>query len=89
MNCPICGKKMDTGFVESRSRIFFVEQRKSVIWPFWTDNDEIKLCDYWSVPTCIAYICRCCKKVVIDYTPEAIKAAKKGKHPSTLHGEKS
>ena len=85
MNCPVCGKKMGVGFVESQSRIFFVEQRKSVIWPFWTDNDETKLCDFWSVPTCIAYICRSCKKVVIDYTSDAINAGKRGKHPATLH----
>ena len=71
MKCPTCGQEMEEGVVQSAREIFFaIEPHR-----FWfkVKKEEVLLSSHnWTRPTCIAYLCRNCKKVVIDYA-EKIK----------------
>lgn len=66
MKCPTCGQEMEEGFVQSAREIFFtIEPHR-----FWfkVKKEEVLLSAHnWTRPTCIAYLCRNCKKVVINY----------------------
>ena len=71
MKCPTCGQEMEEGVVQSAREIFFtIEPHR-----FWfkVKKEEVLLSSHnWTRPTCIAYLCRNCKKVVINYS-EKIK----------------
>lgn len=71
MKCPTCGQEMEEGFVQSVREIFFaIEPHR-----FWfkVKKEEVLLSSHnWTRPTCVAYLCRNCKKVVINYA-EKIK----------------
>lgn len=71
MMCPTCGQEMEEGFVQSAREIFFaIEPHR-----FWfkVKKEEVLLSSHnWTRPTCVAYLCRNCKKVVINYA-EKIK----------------
>ena len=69
MNCPFCGKKMISGFVQSGREVFFTEKRHKY-W-FRADEEEILLTQHnLTGPTGVAYHCPDCKKVIIDYEVE-------------------
>ena len=71
MKCPTCGQEMEEGFVQSAREIFFsIEPHR-----FWfkVKKEEVLLSSHnWTRPTCVAYLCSNCKKVVINYA-EKIK----------------
>ena len=72
MKCPTCGQEMEEGVVQSAREIFFtIEPHR-----FWfkvKKEEKVLLSSHnWTRPTCIAYLCRNCKKVVINYA-EKIK----------------
>lgn len=72
MKCPTCGQEMEEGVVQSAREIFFtIEPHR-----FWfkvKKEEEVLLSSHnWTRPTCVAYLCRNCKKVVINYA-EKIK----------------
>lgn len=72
MKCPTCGQEMEEGFVQSAREIFFtIEPHR-----FWfkvKKKEEVLLSSHnWTRPTCVAYLCSNCKKVVINYA-EKIK----------------
>lgn len=71
MKCPTCGQEMEEGFVQSAREILFaIEPHR-----FWfkVKKEEVLLSSHnWTRPTCIAYLCRNCKKVIINYA-EKIK----------------
>ena len=73
MNCPFCGKEMLKGVVQSARQIFFTtREHKHWFVPDMALTDEIILSSHnWTRPTCIAYNCEKCKKVVIDYSENA------------------
>ena len=72
MKCPCCGNEMEKGVVQSARQIFFTTKAHK----FWLASDaacdgEIMLSSHnWTRPTCTAYHCGRCKKVVIDYADE-------------------
>lgn len=73
MKCPCCGEEMVKGVVQSARKIFFTtKEHKFWFAPDIALEDEILLSSHnWTGPTCIAYICAECKKVVIDYSEKA------------------
>ncbi len=73
MKCPCCGNEMISGIVQSARQIFFTNKtHKNRFIPDASGNEEIMLSSHnWTRPTCIAYHCAKCKKVVIDYSVEA------------------
>ena len=68
MKCPYCGIEMTNGFVQSAREIFFTDESHSM-WFKPTGKSEFSLSSHnFTRPTCIAYHCKACKKVIIDYT---------------------
>ena len=72
MKCPCCGKEMTSGIVQSARQIFFTTKaHKNWFIPDTAGNEEIVLSSHnWTRPTCTAYHCAECKKVVVDYSAE-------------------
>lgn len=73
MKCPYCGNEMVSGKVQSARQIFFTAKaHKSWLVPDAATHEEIVLSSHnWTTPSCFAYHCAKCKKVVIDYSVEA------------------
>ena len=66
MKCPFCNKQMISGFVQAAREVFFTEKKHN--WLFSAIDKEVLLSyNNLSSPTCVAYLCPDCKKVVIDY----------------------
>ncbi len=74
MNCPYCNKEMEKGYISDSRRYrmlwlpegtnFFLNTKKSI-----TKHNGIILCELpwleWEAP--VAYACKECKKVIIEY----------------------
>ncbi|WP_371126179.1 PF20097 family protein [Succiniclasticum ruminis] len=69
MNCPYCNKKMISGFVQGGREVFFTEQKHKWIFAA-TDKDVLLTRHNLTAPTCKAYHCPTCKKVLIDYASD-------------------
>lgn len=71
MRCPFCGNEMTSGAVQSGRVFFFATEPHNVwLWPNAAKGDFILSSDNWTIPTCVAYHCPECKKVVLDYEKE-------------------
>ncbi|MDD6045302.1 MAG: PF20097 family protein [Clostridia bacterium] len=69
MICPYCGKEMLHGYIQSRDGVFWTEEKtllsalsffKRGATPLSNDPDLLS-------SAVVAYMCRSCKKVVIDF----------------------
>jgi len=66
MNCPFCNKPMISGFVQGAREVFFTEEKHK--WLFSTTGKDVLLTyNNLTAPTCVAYHCPVCKKVIMDY----------------------
>ena len=66
MDCPFCGCKMVSGHMQSGRVVFFTQNKRN--WVFQPSDDDVVLTiDNWTCPTCVAYLCKKCKKVIVDY----------------------
>ena len=71
MNCPYCGNEMVDGVVQSAREIFFTTQPRNGWMTFKPHGGDVSLsCHNLTRPTCIAYQCIGCKKVILDYSIE-------------------
>lgn len=72
MKCPCCKKEMIQGVVQSARQIFFTDKpHKMWFVPDMAVKDEILLSTHnWTRPTCTAFHCPDCKKIIIDYSAE-------------------
>ena len=72
MECPCCDNEMTKGIVQSARQIFFTTKAHGNWFiPDTVCGKEIVLSSHnWTRPTCTAYHCVECKKVVIDYSVE-------------------
>lgn len=68
MNCPFCGKEMEQGFVQSARRVLYTAQKNEGPFSIKAKGDIVLTANNWVNPTCVAYHCRSCKRVVIDYS---------------------
>ena len=71
MNCPCCGKEMLKGLVQSSRRILFTTIRNESFIDIKATDDVLLSSNNFFYPTCVAYHCGDCKKVVIDYGEKA------------------
>ena len=67
MNCPDCGNEMTRGWVQSARRVLFTTTKNESGFSFKAKGDVVLTANNFINPTCIAYHCGACKKVVIDY----------------------
>ena len=71
MNCPYCGNEMARGWVQSARRVLFTTTKNESGFVFKDKSDVVLTANNFVNPTCIAYHCGACKKVVIDYAQKA------------------
>lgn len=67
MNCPYCGNEMTRGWVQSARRVLFTTIKNESGFLFKAKGDIVLTTNNFIDPSCIAYHCGTCKKVVIDY----------------------
>lgn len=72
MKCPCCSSEMTRGWVQSARRILFTTLKSEAFFDIKAKDDVILSSHNWTNPTCIAYHCADCKKVVIDYSEETV-----------------
>lgn len=66
MTCPYCNNAMVFGFVQARGEIFFTEKPHRLL--FSSKGAEVTLTkNNMTAPTCTAYHCPHCRKVILDY----------------------
>ena len=71
MNCPYCGNEMTRGWVQSARKVLFTTTKKEGSFLTNNKNDVVLTVNNFVNPSCIAYLCGTCKKVVIDYAEKA------------------
>ena len=71
MYCPFCKIKMQTGVVQSPRHIFFTSNPCRWIFKIKSEDTLLSSNNFIS-PTCVAYQCPKCKKVIIDYDKEFV-----------------
>ena len=74
MKCPICSREMKEGVIQSGRTIFFTPKaHKFFFSPDMGGNGEFTLSQHnWTRPTCKAYHCEKCRKILLDYEDENV-----------------
>lgn len=69
MICPYCNKEMEKGVIpKNRHTLKWKPLDRTFIQSiFNTDHRNVILAATWDDEQCIAYLCRNCKKVIIEY----------------------
>lgn len=82
MNCPYCGKEMEKGTLRSNGGNYFLPDGQKAFWlrfPTKRYIDKVGAValppdpwstDFWETDWPIAYCCRDCKKIIIEYQYE-------------------
>lgn len=72
MKCPFCGKEMITGAVQSAREIIFTKNTEKKLFKTTIVKDEETSLSVnnFTKPTCPAYHCPECKKVIMDYSED-------------------
>ena len=66
MTCPTCNNPMTPGYVQARGEVFFTEKPHKLM--FAAKGNDIVLTQHNNTaPTCTAYLCPVCRKVVVEY----------------------
>ncbi|MEG0410082.1 MAG: PF20097 family protein [Erysipelotrichaceae bacterium] len=67
MNCPYCNTEMEKGYMQGASRMMWTPKPHSFIMAL-PKKDEIMFdSGITKASLCTAYLCRHCKKIVMDY----------------------
>lgn len=67
MKCPFCDGEMTTGYVQCRDAVYFTTKPHKV--SFRPYQDDITLTSTnWTQPTCDAWCCPACRKVILAYS---------------------
>ena len=65
MNCPYCGKPMEQGVLDSRGPVRWSESATGMSLP--TRRDDVVLGKALGILRAKAWLCRNCRKVIVDY----------------------
>ena len=72
MKCPYCDKEMEKGYIQCRDGVYWAEKIRPVAAiPVFSGNmislssDEVEV---FSGKAAVAYCCRECKKVIVDFS---------------------
>ena len=66
MTCPTCNNPMTPGFVQARAEVYFTEKPHKLFFAA-KGNDVVLTQHNNTAPTCTAWHCPICRKVVIEY----------------------
>lgn len=64
--CPVCGSKMEKGFIGVWRGIFWSDKKRTVVWKLPFGKDIIVRAD-WTAAHLEAYRCKKCKLVIFKY----------------------
>ena len=67
MNCPFCNNPMVSGFVQARGEVFFTQKPHKLLFAA-KGSDVVLTHNNNTAPTCKAYHCAVCGKVLIEYS---------------------
>ncbi len=69
MNCPYCNKEMEKGIIQSPHEISW-SKKSHLFGAAYLHEGSVVLSEFSSLKgsKAVAYLCRGCKKVIIDYT---------------------
>ena len=73
MQCPYCGKEMEKGLIQSPHEIAWLKGEKRPLLgraAFHHGSVVLSELSVWKSSAVTAYLCRDCKKVIIDYSEE-------------------
>ena len=73
MNCPYCNQEMEDGIIQGRDELSWKKGTKRPLFGramFHDDSVVLSELSYIKGAAVIAYLCRSCKKVIIDYSDE-------------------
>lgn len=65
--CPLCGSKMEKGFIGVWRGIFWSDKKRAVIWKLPFGKDMLTRSSGWAAPMLEAYRCKKCKLVTFKY----------------------
>ena len=65
MNCPICGKEMEDGYLSSKSPVFWSESVSGM--PIPTQSGDVMLGKALGLLRPKAFLCRACRTVITKY----------------------
>lgn len=66
MKCPWCNSKMEKGYIQSYEReVFYTNEYRR--FGSSDENDLVLSKNVFTMPRVDAYICKQCKKIVIEY----------------------
>ena len=71
MKCPYCNKEMEKGLIESPHEINWKKREKRSLFgnaDFHNDAVVLSELSYLKGSAVVAYLCRECEKVIIDYS---------------------
>jgi len=72
MECPYCGKEMEDGLIQSANEIAWYKGRKRHVFrraAFHKDSVVLSRLSLFKGSAVTAYLCRDCKKVIINASP--------------------
>ena len=68
MKCPYCDCEMIQGYLQSSHGILFAIEPHTVhFWPYKSIGEFIVPSNRRVAPTCTAFHCAECKKIILDY----------------------
>ena len=73
MKCPYCGREMEKGLIESRHEINWKKRERRSFFgnaDFYKGSVVLSELSFIKGSAVVAWLCRECKKVVIDYADE-------------------
>lgn len=75
MDCPYCGNAMELGCIQNRDGVYWTKTRRAIstiVPPRGREAVSLNSgrVGYISGGSAEAWLCRACKKVVVDYAPK-------------------
>ena len=73
MKCPYCGKEMEKGLIHGRNEINWIKgEKRRIFASSEIHNDAVVLSElsFMKGSAVVAYNCKDCKKILIDYSDE-------------------
>jgi hypothetical protein len=66
MTCPYCNNPMIPGFIQARFEVYFTEKPHKMLLGA-KGKDVVLTKNNMTAPTCPAYHCPACRKVIVEY----------------------
>lgn len=65
--CPYCNQEMESGYIQCRDGVTWTKKLQPVAALSWLSSTAVHLSESAFNPNVEAYICKECRKIIIDY----------------------